>query len=325
MPKKSFIIDEKDRKILEELDYNARQTDSEIAKKVGLSKQVVNYRIKDLIKKGIIMNFYTIVNTGHFGLDSFYVFLQLENINKDQEIALLNKLNSLDFVGWMVSSMGKWDAVLLVNAPSVSKFESFLEKIISICGKYLHDYMITTLVTAEHIGYKAVGDKPYLSGIKQTERISSIKLDIIDKKILQEISQNSRLPITEISFKTKIPIHVIKYHLKNLIKNKIILAFKPQISVHKLGYQWHLLLIRLKPSDEKRKKDLLEFCKNNKKIYYITNSIGSYNIMLDIHVDNVEEFKEVLLNIKEKFSDIIRDYESMIIFEEYKINYLPEL
>jgi hypothetical protein len=46
--------------------------------------------------------------------------------------------------------------------------------------------------------------------------------------------------------------------------------------------------------------------------------------MLDIHVSSVEEFKEVLLEIKDKFSDVIRIYESVIIFDEYKINYLPK-
>ena len=36
MPKKKNLIDVKDKKILAELDNNSRQTDSEIAKKVGL-------------------------------------------------------------------------------------------------------------------------------------------------------------------------------------------------------------------------------------------------------------------------------------------------
>jgi Lrp/AsnC family transcriptional regulator, leucine-responsive regulatory protein len=325
MPKKSKVIDEKDRKILEELDNNSRQTDSQIAKKVGLSKQVVNYRISQLIKNGIIMNFYTIVNTGLFGLDSFYVFLNLEYINKDQEKGLLEKLNSLDFVGWLVSGTGRWDVVLLINAPSISIFEKYLDKIKSICGKHLHTYIFTALVDAEHIGYKMIGDRPYLMGIKRNEKIKTIPLTKSDELILRTISQNARMPITEISEKTKIPLHIVNYRLKTLIKNKVITGFKPQLSISKLGYQWHLLLIQLKIVDEKRKKEFMMFCKHHPRIYYITNSIGTYNVMLDIHVNNVEEYRETLLDIKDKFSDIIRDYESIIVFEEYKISYLPEI
>ena len=39
-------IDLKDRKILYELDLNSRQSNSTLGKKVGLSKDIVNYRIK---------------------------------------------------------------------------------------------------------------------------------------------------------------------------------------------------------------------------------------------------------------------------------------
>ena len=42
----SLHLDLKDRKVLYQLDVDCRQTNSEIGKKVGLSKQVVDYRIK---------------------------------------------------------------------------------------------------------------------------------------------------------------------------------------------------------------------------------------------------------------------------------------
>jgi Lrp/AsnC family leucine-responsive transcriptional regulator len=325
MPKKSKIIDEKDRKILEELDNNARQTDSQIAKKVGLSKQVVNYRIQNMIKNNLIMNFYTLINTGYFGLDSFYVFLDLEYINKEQEKKLLEKINSLDFVGWLVSGTGKWDVVLLINASSISVFESYLDKVKLICGKHLHTCTFTALINSQHIGYRLIGDRPYLSAIKREEKRDKIELSKQDILILKIISQNSRMPITEIAQKTKLPVHVVNYRLKSMIKNKIILGFKPQLNISKLGYQWHLLLLKLKIVEDKRKEEFLEFCKSHKDIYYITNTIGDYSIMIDIHVQNINEYRETLLDIKDKFSDLIRDYESIIVFEEYKISYLPSM
>ena len=53
-------IDKKDRKILYQLDLDSRQTVTQIGRKVNLKKDVVSYRIKKLIKKGIIKNFYTL-------------------------------------------------------------------------------------------------------------------------------------------------------------------------------------------------------------------------------------------------------------------------
>ena len=49
----------KDRRIIQELNDNSRQSFSDIGRKVGLPKNVVNYRIRRLIDKGIITLFCT--------------------------------------------------------------------------------------------------------------------------------------------------------------------------------------------------------------------------------------------------------------------------
>ena len=55
-----FKLDKKDKKILYELDKNARATCSAIAKKVMLSQEVVYSRINRLEQKDIIKNFQTV-------------------------------------------------------------------------------------------------------------------------------------------------------------------------------------------------------------------------------------------------------------------------
>ena len=62
-------LDLKDRKILYELDINARRSDSEIAKKVGLGRDVVRYRIQRLQREGYINYFMTLLNTMKLGYD----------------------------------------------------------------------------------------------------------------------------------------------------------------------------------------------------------------------------------------------------------------
>jgi Lrp/AsnC family leucine-responsive transcriptional regulator len=52
-------IDLKDRKILYELDLDARQSLTQVGKKVGLKKDIVSYRIKRMQDEGIIKNFWT--------------------------------------------------------------------------------------------------------------------------------------------------------------------------------------------------------------------------------------------------------------------------
>ncbi len=324
MPKIAPILDEKDRKILAALDDNARSSDSAIAKHVGVSKQVANYRIQKLCEKGIISNFYTILNAGKLGLYSYYVFLQFEKINKEQEKNLLNQIKNLEYVGWLVSGMGRWDAVALIFADSISNFDRFLNEIISLCGEHMHEYNFTTLVSAEHISYKFLAGKKDVNNVKQTEKDLPLELDKNDIAILEVLSQQARFSVVDIAKKAKLPIHVVTYRLKNMVKKRLIEGFKPKININKLGYQWHLLLLQFQKADEQQRKRFITFCENHQKIYYIAHTIGCYNFMLDIHVKDTEEFKDVLLELKEKFSDIIKIYESLIVFDEYKISYFPK-
>jgi len=323
MPKKSEIIDEKDKKILRELEENARQTDSSIAKKIRLSKQVTNYRIQKMIESNVISNFYTVVNVGNLGLTTYYLFIELQKINKEKEKKLIEKINSLDEVGWLISCIGKWDIILNINESSILNFEKSLNQIIKICELYLHDYKFTILSEAEHIGYKFLGSKRY-TPLYQGERDKSFKLDVTDEKILRILSQNARINLISLSKKTKIPAHVLNYRIKKLIKSGIIEGFKPKLNINKLGYQWHLLLINLSVMDEENKRELIEFCKFHKNVYYITSTIGDYNLMLDIHIKSTEELTRILKDIQDRFSNLIKTYESVMVSEEFKIDYIPK-
>ncbi len=324
MPKKSKLIDERDRKILKELEEDARQTDSAIAKKIHLSKQVTNYRIQKMIESGIISNFYTLVNVGNLGLSTYYVFLQLEKISKEEEKRLLEKINSLNSIGWLISCIGKWDIILNINEDSILNFEKILNQVIRICGNHLYEYKFTILSEAKHLGYKFLVGKNYSRPIYQGEREKIFKLDISDEKILRGLSQDARIDLVSLSRKIKIPVHILNYRLKKLIRNGIIEGFKPKLNINKLCYQWHLLLIKLGISNEDRKKALTEFCKVHKGIYYMTSTIGDYNFMLDIHIKSAEELKNILTEIRDEFKDIVKTYESVMITEEYKIDYIPK-
>ena len=55
-------LDLKDKKILYELDLNSRQSFHQIAKKVGLSKDSIIYRVNKLKQDGIIKQFHTVID-----------------------------------------------------------------------------------------------------------------------------------------------------------------------------------------------------------------------------------------------------------------------
>ena len=102
-------LDVKDRKILYELDINSRQSNSEIAKKVGLSKQVVGFRIKRLLKENIISFFYSVIDISKLGFTVHKNFLRLQNLDRGKEKELIDFLVNHPNVVWFASCDGKFD------------------------------------------------------------------------------------------------------------------------------------------------------------------------------------------------------------------------
>ncbi len=83
-------IDLKDRKILYELDKNARQTLSQIGKNVRLPKSVVAYRIKKLEETGIIKNFYTVINFYKLGYINLAIYVNYQYYTPAIEKEIIN-------------------------------------------------------------------------------------------------------------------------------------------------------------------------------------------------------------------------------------------
>ena len=86
-------IDLKDRRVLYELDVNARRSDAAIGKRVGLSKDVVNRRIKKLVKKGVIKHFFTMVDVTRLGYLSGRLFIKFQYDTPEKEVEMVNFLS----------------------------------------------------------------------------------------------------------------------------------------------------------------------------------------------------------------------------------------
>ncbi|HYD03013.1 MAG TPA: winged helix-turn-helix transcriptional regulator [Alphaproteobacteria bacterium] len=318
-----MTLDLLDSKILAALDENARFTESEIGKRVRASKQVVKYRLERLENKKIIDNYYIMLDSGRLGFDSYYVFIQLTGLNSEEEKEIYKKICKLPNIAWLVTGVGRWDAALLFWSQNISEFNSQLVELKLLLGKHLHEYTFTTLIQAEHISYKFLKSESKNSLKTTSSKNRKFEFNQLDKKILHSLNHNARMPVTELSLAIKQPLHKVHYRLRQLQKENIIQGFKPKINVQTLGIQWHLVLISFNSVPQERIKNFISFCKSHKNVYYLTSTVGKYNIMLDIHAKNTQEFREFLFNIKDSFADVILLYESMLIFEELLITYVP--
>ena len=68
-------------------------------------------------------------------------------------------------------------------------------------------------------------------------------MDEIDKKILIELVQNSKIPISQLAKKIKVSRDIASYRLNKLKSTGIIRDYITEIDINKLGYKSALLFI----------------------------------------------------------------------------------
>ena len=119
-------LDQTDKKILYELDKNCRTPVSTIAKKVKCSREVVNYRIQRLQRKGIIDGYYPVINLSTLGYMHIRFMISLKQHDKVTKDKLINYLKNNKYVGWLGEQEGKFDIVCTVLVKDFYVFHEWI-------------------------------------------------------------------------------------------------------------------------------------------------------------------------------------------------------
>src|SRR3989338_5915483 len=123
-------LDLYDRKLLYELDKDASQSISRLAKKLRRSKQFILYRMKKFEEEKIITGYQAIVDMSKLGYFTFRVYFKFQQMTKGEEEKFMSYTkNNLDKV-WTITSMhGKWDCALFLGVNSINELHETWDNI----------------------------------------------------------------------------------------------------------------------------------------------------------------------------------------------------
>lgn len=321
------MLDLKDRKLLFELDHDSRQSAASLSKKIGLSKEAVNYRINRLKKEGIITKFTTLVSADKLGFVGFKVFIQFQDLSPAVEKEITSFLLGRKDVIWIAFCDGRWDLIFTVFAKDIYGFTEFYYRFLNRFSRYLLDKDFSPIVSAP-VFRRDYLLKSRLAGIPKEEVImgppSEEKLDEKDLLILRIIANNARMPTVEIAKRAGVSGRVAAYRINELIKRKIILGFRAAINLEKIGYQYFKAFISLKEVNTTREKEFIEFCRFQPNIVYYVRCIGRWDAEPEFEVKSYREFQKIIKQMRAKFSDLIRTIESVQISEEPRLHFVPD-
>ena len=312
------VINKKDEKILIELTLNSRIPINQLARKVGVSREVANYRLQNL-KKNIINEFYTIIDTDALGFSRYDCFFQLKGISPIKEKEFIDYLIKHDFVTYIGPVIGKWNVVFDIFAKDNKQMQEIIKEIVNKVEKHIEKYAVIGMgAEYEDFPVKIFGSK---REINYNESKKNFKIEKKDLGILNILSSNSRVEYKEIAEKLRMSANAIKYRIKNLEAFGVIKGYTISIDKRKLGYEFYNLQVK---TENKNEESLKNFLRNNKHTIYFYKYLGNENWDLDIGliVKNSEELREFIISLREKFEEI-KIYDIYVVLEESKGNYAP--
>ena len=310
-------LDLLDRKILYELDINARQPITILAKKIKKSRNVIEYRIKRLQERGVIRNFVTLLDAGKLGLMVWNVYLEFQNLTPKIEKEIVEYLKHNKKVWWIALPTGKWNLIYSIFVRNIKEFYSTVSDFNSKFGHYILNQSLAAHVEVEILSRGYFLNKPSI-GVTWYQKFEPIKIDDIDKKILRELSTNARISSVDLANKFNITARVISYRIKELIKKKVITRFRLQLDVSKFGCGFYKVIVHLKNISNSNDRKLLQYCKQLGNIFHYEKKIGPWMLEFEMDVGSYEKVNELMKIMKENFSDYIKSYEIMLISNEPK-------
>ncbi len=330
--KEEALLDKKDKEIINILTINSRTPLSQIAKSIKTSTEVVSYRFANLKKRRIIVDAFAVLDPKPLGVFRYCVYLQFHSLSQEKMHSIVENLLENKHVNWLIETGGKWELILMIESIDQNKCDSIVENILAPIRGYLNDYMIAVVKNFVHKSQR------YIGGLRQREEYHGMvkfpydkefhgkKTEAdIDKKdimLLKLLHENARQTLTELAGKLQLSRDTVDYRIKKLISTNIIKGFILRLNYHLLGFQYYTVMIKLHSISQKRKEEFFRYLYADERFYALMEQLGMWDISLMMFFTSPKDLRDFLISIKEKFSDIIHSYESVIHFNQYYYTYL---
>ncbi len=314
-------IDLKDLKILYELSKNCRLPASQIAKRVGLSQQVVDYRINRLVKLGVIAAFITEINIEKLGFNRHIMYLQLKKVDESKEKEIISYFVNHPFLTWVVTSTGKWSIIMDIIAKDLKQVNEIVDGLKQKYGEFLGEYKIASQIEYQYFHSKYYGFKE--EKFEKKQPTLDHKMGEIDLKLLKILSNNARIDFVKLSSQLGLTANAIKNRVKKLIQNGIIKAFFIEPNKTALGFEQYNIQFTLENLSKEQENKLFNYIIHHPNIHFYYKPMGHWDLEIGIFVENPGQLRRIILDLRNKFPDIIKIYDTVLFYEEPKSNIVP--
>jgi len=319
-----MALETKDFQIIYHLDQNCRQSLTQIAKKVRLHRNVVDYRIKNMEKDGVIRGYYAQINTLALGYVTFRIFINISNATPEVERSLIEYLRNEPRTIWLFRAIGKWEYDVLLVAKSLFEVDAFMEQFQARFNQIIEDKEIAIMTKIYDLPKDyLIGNTARKAGRHVFQPIEVARLSPNESAVLSILSNDARIRSIDLAKKTKLSINTTTKIIKELQKKRVILAFRPFIDTAKSGYEYYKVHINLKQYTAADLSNIKFWLESDPRIISINHLINGDDLEVEAHLKPGTQ-AEFMQALKKKFGYMIKNSFVIQFTEEFVFRYMPD-
>ncbi len=319
-----LVLDKKDRELLYLLDTNCRQSNQELGRKLRMSKQTVLYRIQRLIREGYITRFASVIDTYKLGLYKIKLYLSFHDADRGKIAEITSYLIKHKKTEWVATCSGRWDVIAGFIVKTPYEFNEALSDFEDLYSPFIAKREITISLGVPHWRKEYLLDnrQPF-SWVQQGGALGNRKIDKTDESIIKLVVNNARMPIVRMAKHLGLTTRIVDYRMRLLRKEGVIVMHRIFLNLPKLGFIFAKAIIKFKNLTKQRYGEFFNACSDQPNLTYLINCIGSWDVELDFEVPDFNTFHRIMLDLRDRFADIIASYDFVMVMKEEKLDYYP--
>ncbi|MEK6937793.1 MAG: Lrp/AsnC family transcriptional regulator [Nanoarchaeota archaeon] len=315
-------LDAFDRKILKILLSNSRESVTSISKKIGLSRENVDYKLKRLISTGFIKDFTTEFNEKALRIKHHVFFAQLIRLMPNDEKDILEYLKQHKYISWIGTAAGKWTLIFDIYLTENIELHQIVTELLLKLGKHIEEYSLSELESGKYFFEKYLEEKSTFI-LEKKKKAPAKLLDLTDYNILSLLNKNSRINYAELSEKIGLTANGIKKRIKDLEKGDFIQKYSITLDFKRFGYEWYGIQLKLTKFDQEVIAKIQQFFKNHPNIIFYYKYIGPWDYDIGFLAKNSTELRDFINELRTRFPAELKIVDVFITLEEIKGYQLP--
>lgn len=320
------LLDVKDRKILEIFTDNASMPIGQLAKHVGVSREVAAYRLKRLKQLGIMPRIVARVDMTKFYSTAYIMYLRFSKLDQEFLKRAAQFFKSNPYVLWAASLGGEYDIGTSFVSRTPHDLAVFMRSMEQAFGKNLQQYDLFPYEKELKNTYRVLftGKDIMLSEaiMQKFTSPADLALDDKDKLILYALSQDAELTNEQLSRLVDLSEEAVRLRKKNYEKTGVIKGYRAIIDVSKMSLSMYYVFLKFDMNPFLEKK-IETYVQSNRYVLYCAKIIGKFNIQACIWATSPAHYQIILQEVRNTFSDSLLEFRSQIIFTEHKQTYFP--